>query len=194
MVGHYKRSKFLAEQAVTRFMAQHRLPVTIVNPTTPIGPRDVKPTPTGRIVLDTIRDRMPAYVDTGLNIVHVDDVAQGHLLAFEQGEPGQRYILGGEDMTLLQILRSIDEIVGRPRKRMRLPHRLMLPAAWLMERTSALTGREPRATVDGVRMARKLMFFSSDKAARKLGYRHRPAQQALRDAIRWFEDNGYRGS
>lgn len=194
MVGHYKRSKFLAEQAVTRFMEQHRLPVTIVNPTTPIGPRDVKPTPTGRIVLDTIRGRMPAYVDTGLNIVHVDDVAQGHLLAFEQGEPGQRYILGGEDMTLLQILRSIDEIAGRRRKRMRLPHGLMLPVAWLMERTSTLTGREPRATVDGVRMAKKLMFFSSDKAERKLGYRHRPAREALRDAIRWFEDNGYRGS
>lgn len=191
MVGHYKRSKFLAEQTVTQLIAQHRLPVVIVNPTTPIGPRDIKPTPTGRIVLDTIRDRMPAYVDTGLNVVHVDDVARGHLLAFEKGEPGQRYILGGENMSLLQILGIIDEITGKSRKRIRLPHQLVLPAAWLMEKISSLTGREPRATVDGVRMAKKLMFFSSEKATRELGYRYRPAQEALRDAIRWFEDNGY---
>lgn len=192
MVGHYKRSKFLAEQKVKQLIAQHRLPVVIVNPTTPIGPRDIKPTPTGRIVLDTICDRMPAYVDTGLNVVHVDDVARGHLLAFEKGEPGQRYILGGENLTLLRILQIIDEITGKPRKRIRLPHQLVLPAAWLMEKISTLTGREPRATVDGVRMAKKLMFFSSEKATRELGYRYRPAQEALRDAIKWFEDNAYK--
>lgn len=191
MIGHYKRSKFLAEQTVQRFIAQHRLPVVIVNPSTPIGPRDIKPTPTGRIVLDTIRDRMPAYVDTGLNVVHVDDVAAGHLLAYEKGVPGQRYILGGENMTLLQILQSIDEITGKTGKRTRLPHQLVLPAAWMMEKIAGITGMEPRATVDGVRMAKKQMYFSSEKAVRELGYRYRPAKEALENAITWFEENNY---
>lgn len=191
MTGHYKRSKFLAEEAVNKLISQHQLPVVIVNPSTPIGPRDVKPTPTGRIVLDTICDRMPAYVNTGLNVVHVDDVANGHLLAFEKGEIGQRYILGGENLTLLQILETIDDITGQPRKRVRLPHQLILPVAWVMEKIADITGIEPRATVDSVRMAKKQMFFSSDKAIRELGYQYRPASEALRDAIAWFQENGY---
>ena len=191
MTGHYKRSKFLAEQAVHQLIEKHQLPVVIVNPSTPIGPRDIKPTPTGRIVLDTICNRMPAYVNTGLNVVHVDDVAKGHMLAFEKGAPGQRYILGGENMTLLQILQTIDEITNRYRKRIRLPHQLIMPVAWVMEKIAALTNVEPRATVDSVRMAKKQMFFSSDKAIRDLGYQYRPAKEALRDAINWFQENGY---
>ena len=191
MTGHYKRSKFLAEEAVRKLTVRDQLPLVIVNPSTPIGPGDVKPTPTGRIVLDTIRGQMPAYVDTGLNVVHVADVARGHLLAFERGKPGERYILGGQNMTLLQILVTIDEITGIHRHRIRLPHNLVLPIAWCMEKWARISGREPRATVDGVRMAKKKMFYSSDKAVRELGYQFRPACEALRDAITWFRENGY---
>ncbi|MDD5319288.1 MAG: NAD-dependent epimerase/dehydratase family protein [Methylococcales bacterium] len=191
MTGHYKRSKFLAEQAVQQLTDQHKLPLVIVNPSTPIGPYDIKPTPTGRIVLDTLLGRMPAYVDTGLNIVHADDVAKGHLLAFEQGKAGERYVLGGEDLSLVQILEMIDEITGKKSKRIRLPHNLVLPAAWLMEKAATRTGIEPRATIDGVRMAKKQMFFSSAKAIRELNYRYRPAQDAIKDAILWFCENGY---
>lgn len=191
MTGHYKRSKFLAEQTVFKLTVQNQLPLVTVNPSTPIGPRDVKPTPTGRIVLDTIRGRMPAYVDTGLNVVHVDDVARGHRLAFERGRPGERYILGGENMSLMQILATIDELTGTPRRRIRLPHDAVLPAAWLMEKWAGISGREPRVTVDGVRMAKKKMFFSSAKAIRELGYQFRPAREALNDAIAWFMEHGY---
>jgi dihydroflavonol-4-reductase len=191
MTGHYKRSKFLAEQAVQQLTDQHKLSLVIVNPSTPIGPFDVKPTPTGRIVLDTLLGRMPAYVDTGLNIVHVDDVAKGHLLAFEQGKAGERYVFGGENMSLLKILEMIDEIAGKKSKRICLPHNLILPAAWLMEKTATFTGIEPRATIDGVRMAKKQMFFSSAKAIRELNYQYRPAQDAIKDAILWFCENGY---
>ncbi|MDD1643416.1 MAG: NAD-dependent epimerase/dehydratase family protein [Methylococcaceae bacterium] len=164
MTGHYKRSKFLAEQAVQRLTDQHKLSLVIVNPSTPIGPCDIKPTPTGRIVLDTLLDRMPAYVDTGLDIIHVDDVARGHLLAFEQNKAGERYVLGGENMSLLQILEMIDEITGKKSKRIRLPHNLVLPAAWLMEKAATLTKVEPRATTDSVRMAKKQMFFFQCKS------------------------------
>jgi len=164
MTGHYKRSKFLAEQAVQRLTDQHKLSLVIVNPSTPIGPCDIKPTPTGRIVLDTLLDRMPAYVDTGLDIIHVDDVARGHLLAFEQNKAGERYVLGGENMSLLQILEMIDEITGKKSKRIRLPHNLVLPAAWLMEKAATLTKVEPRATTDSVRMAKKHMFFFQCKS------------------------------
>ncbi len=191
MIGHYKRSKFLAEQAVQHLTEQHQLPLVIVNPSTPIGPRDVKPTPTGRIVLDTICGRMPAYVDTGLNIVHVDDVAHGHILAYKAGKPGERYILGGENMSLFQILQTIDEITGKPAKRVRLPHRLLFPVAWTMERLAGVTGIEPRATVESLRMAKKLMYFTSVKAQNELGYQFRPVRQALQDAIHWFIENGY---
>jgi dihydroflavonol-4-reductase len=191
MTGHYKRSKFLAEQAVQRLTDQHKLSLVIVNPSTPIGPCDIKPTPTGGIVLDTLLDRMPAYVDTGLNIVHVDDVARGHLLAFELGKAGERYVLGGENMSLLQILEMIDEITGKKSKRIRLPHNLVLPATWLMEKAATLTKVEPRATTDSVRMAKKQIFFSGAKALREQNYRHRPARDAIKDAILWFCENGY---
>lgn len=192
MIGHYKRSKFLAEGAVRRLVTEHGLPAVIVNPSTPVGPRDIKPTPTGRMILDATCGRLPAYVDTGLNIVHVDDVAQGHLQAFDRGAVGERYILGGEDLTLREILARIAALTGRPAPRLRLPHAAVLPIAYLSEAWAWLTGsREPRATVDGVRMSRKHMFFSSDKARRELGYSPRPADEALRDAIRWFLDNGY---
>lgn len=191
MIGHYKRSKFLAEQKVKHLIDEQQLPAVIVNPSTPIGPRDIKPTPTGCIVLDTICNRMPAYVNTGLNVAHVDDVATGHLLAFEKGSIGQRYILGGENLTLFQILQIIDEITNQHRKRIRLPHQLILPIAWIMEKIAFISKNEPRATVDSVRMSKKLMFFSSDKAIRELGYSFRPARTALNDAINWFKDNGY---
>jgi len=190
MIGHYKRSKFLAEERA-RDAAGRGIPVVIVNPSTPIGPGDVKPTPTGQIVLDAARGRTPAYVDTGLNIVHVDDVAAGHLLAFHRGRIGERYILGGQDMTLREILTLIALLVGRRPPRIRLPHGAVLPVAYLAELYARLTGRPTRVTVEGVRMARKRMFFSSDKAARELGYRWRPPSEAFTDALRWFEENGY---
>jgi dihydroflavonol-4-reductase len=190
MIGHYKRSKFLAEERV-RAAAAAGVPVVIVNPSTPIGPGDVKPTPTGQIVLDAACGRTPAYVDTGLNIVHVDDVAAGHLLAFHRGRIGERYILGGEDMTLRQILTLIAKLVGRSPPRIRLPHGAVLPVAYVSELYARLTGTATRVTVEGVRMARKRMFFSSAKAARELGYRSRPPSEAFADALRWFEQNGY---
>jgi len=190
MIGHYKRSKFLAEERA-RDAAARGVPVVIVNPSTPIGPGDVKPTPTGQIVLDAARGRTPAYVDTGLNIVHVDDVAAGHLLAFHHGRIGERYILGGEDMTLREILTLIALLVGRSPPRIRLPHGAVLPVAYVSELYARLTGRPTRVTVEGVRMARKRMFFSSDKAVRELGYRWRPPSEAFTDALRWFRENGY---
>ncbi len=191
MIGHYKRSKYLAEKEVNDLVKNKGLPIIIVNPSTPIGPRDIKPTPTGRIVLDTICRRMPAYVDTGLNIVHVDDVALGHLLAFEKGKFGERYILGGDNLSLKNILDEIDVITGEKQTRIRLPHNLVLPIAHVMELWSKITGKEPRATVDGVRMSKKQMYFSSDKAITQLGYKPRPAMEALKDSIGWFRDNGY---
>lgn len=193
MTGHYKRSKFMAEQVVQEITHDHKLPLVIVNPSTPIGPRDIKPTPTGRIVVDTLCGRMPAYVNTGLNVAHADDIARGHLLAYAYGKPGERYILGGENMTLLQILQTIDEIRGKRIKRFGLPVRLVLPAAWVMEKMAMVTQVEPRATVDSVCMAKKKMFYSSDKAVRELGYRYRPATEALEDAMIWFQANGYCG-
>lgn len=193
MTGHYKRSKFMAEQVVQQLTDEHKLPLVIVNPSTPIGPRDIKPTPTGRIVVDTLCDRMPAYVNTGLNIAHADDVAHGHLLAHAHGKPGQRYILGGENMTLLEILQMIDQIRGKQTKRLSLSVKLIIPAAWLMEKMAVVTQMEPRATMDSLRMARKKMFYSSDKAVRELGYRYRPAAEALEDAMTWFQANGYCG-
>ncbi|MFZ0499502.1 MAG: hopanoid-associated sugar epimerase [Steroidobacteraceae bacterium] len=190
MIGHYKRSKFLAEERA-REAAARGVPVVIVNPSTPIGPGDVKPTPTGQIVLDAARGRTPAYVDTGLNIVHVDDVAAGHLLAFHRGRVGERYILGGQDMTLREILTSIAQLVGRSPPRIRLPHAAVLPVAYVSELYARLTGRPTRVTVEGVRMARKRMFFSSAKAERELGYRWRPPSEAFADALSWFKENGY---
>ncbi len=189
--GHYKRSKYVAEQTVKELTTQHQLPLVIVNPSAPIGPRDIRPTPTGRIVLDVIHNKMPAYVNTGLNVAHVDDIAQGHLLACEKGIPGEQYILGGENMTLLEILETLDDIIGQHRKRIALPIGLMLPIAWIMERIATVTHQEPRATLDSLRMAKKLMYFTSDKAIRELNYQYRPARLALEDAVKWYLDNGY---
>lgn len=191
VTGHYKRTKFLAEQAVQKLIHKHKLPIIIVNPSTPIGPRDVRPTPTGRIVLDTLLGKMPAYINTGLNVAHVDDIASGHLLALTHGKIGERYILGGDNMTLLQILQTVDEINGKHVNRLNLPVKLMLPIAWMMEKIALMTKIEPRATVDSIHMASKLMFFSCDKAKIDLGYQYRPASEALRDAIIWFKENGY---
>ena len=176
---------------VKQLTDDHHLPLIIVNPSTPIGPRDIRPTPTGRIVLDTLMGRMPAYVNTGLNIAHVDDIAHGHLLAYQHGKPGERYILGGDNMTLLQILQAIDEINGTQKNRINIPISLMLPMAWFMEKIAAFTHTEPRATLDSIHMAKKFMFFSSEKANRELGYRYRPAIEALKDAVKWFKENDY---
>lgn len=189
MIGHYKRSKFLAEELV-RESARRGTPVVIVNPSTPIGPGDVKPTPTGRMVLDAACGRMPAYVDTGLNVVHVDDVAEGHLAAFHHGQSGERYILGGQDMTLREILTQIALLVGRRPPRIRLPHSLLLPIAFAAESLARVSGGETRVTVEGVRLARKRMFFSSDKAVRELRYSWRPPLSAFEDAVRWFRAQG----
>jgi dihydroflavonol-4-reductase len=189
MIGHYKRSKYLAEEVV-REAARAGTSIVIVSPSTPVGPGDVKPTPTGQLVLDAAAGRMPAYVDTGLNIVHVDDVAAGHLLAYERGNAGERYILGGEDMTLREILGVIATLVGRKPPRVRLPYGVVLPMAYLAEGYAKLSGRSGRITLEGVRMSRKRMFFSSAKAERDLGYTARAPVAAFSDAIRWFRENG----
>ncbi len=192
MVGHYKRSKFLAEKEVMRLAREEGLPVVVVNPSTPIGPRDVKPTPTGQVIVEAVSDRMPAYVDTGLNVVHVDDVAHGHLLALAHGTVGERYILGGDNLTLREILYMIADMTGAKPPRVRLPHNAVLPIAFVMELLARCSrNAQPRATVDGVKMSKHWMFFSSTKAERELGYTHRPALDALHDAWKWFCDNGY---
>jgi dihydroflavonol-4-reductase len=191
MVGPYKRSKFMAEEAVRSLVSENKLPIVVVNPTAPVGPRDVKPTPTGRTVIEAAAGRMPAFVDTGLNLVHVDDVAAGHLLAHDRGHIGERYILGGEDMTLEHILQRIAAITGGKAPTIKLPHGAILPLAYVVETFARIfrTG-EPFITVDGIKLARKRMFFSSAKAARDLGYHARPVDEALRDAIAWFRAHG----
>jgi dihydroflavonol-4-reductase len=192
MIGHYKRSKFLAEQAVRALIAERGLPVVIVNPSAPVGPADARPTPTGRVLLEAARGRIPAYVDTGLNLVHVDDVAEGHLLAFERGRVGERYILGGDNLPLGDMLAEIANLVGRRPPRLRLPSGALLPVAVIAEAIARLgIGGEPLVTADGVRMARKPMYFTSAKAERELGYRSRPAVEGLRDAIDWYRSRGY---
>jgi len=192
MIGHYKRSKFLAEEEVRRLVAEDGLPVVIVNPSTPVGPGDVRPTPTGRMIVEAAAGRMPAYVDTGLNIAHVDDVAQGHLFAYERGRIGERYILGGENLTLRAILTQIAGLTGRAAPKIRLPHGALMPVAAVAEGWARLSGRgEPMTTLDGVRLSRKKMFFSYAKAGRELGYAPRPASDALSDAVAWFRARGY---
>lgn len=192
MLGHYKRSKFLAEEEVRRLVVEKGLPAVIVNPSAPIGPRDIKPTPTGRMVLDAAAGRTKAYVDTGLNVVHVDDVAEGHIQALEKGRAGERYILGERNMTFREILVEIADIVGGKAPRIRLSPSALLPVAWVAQVFARVTGgREPRVTVDGLRMARKRMFFSSEKARRELSFAPRPARAALVDAIEWFRSAGY---
>jgi dihydroflavonol-4-reductase len=190
MIGHYKRSKFLAELEAIKAAAAG-LPVVIVNPTAPVGPGDWKPTPTGRIILDFLNGKMPAYVDTGLNVVAVEDVAAGHLLAAERGRIGERYILGARNMTLKQILDALSAITGRPAPRVRLPHAAALAAGYADEWFSWLTRREPRIPVEGVKMSRHRMFVESDKAARELGYKPGPVEAALERAVRWYEEHGY---
>lgn len=190
MIGIYKQSKFLAEVEVRRMMAEDGLPAVIVNPSTPIGPRDVKPTPTGRLIVEAAAGRMPAYVDTGLNVVHVEDVAAGHVLAFDRGKIGERYILGGEDMSLSTILAEIAALTRRRPPKVKLPHAAVLPLAYAVEAWCRLTGGEPFVTVDGVKMSKKQMFFSSGKAETHLGYRARPGRDALRDAIAYFRTRG----
>ncbi|HTV84893.1 MAG TPA: hopanoid-associated sugar epimerase [Dyella sp.] len=186
MIGHYKRSKFLAEEVARQFAADG-LPVVIVNPSTPIGAHDIKPTPTGRVVRDAMLGKLPAYVDTGLNIVHVEDVAEGHWLAFERGVVGERYVLGGYNLSLREVLTEIADIAGRSPPKVRLPHAVVMPIAYASEAWARLTGMNPIATVEEVRMSKKRMFFSSAKAERELGYTARPARMALEDAVRWFQ-------
>lgn len=191
MIGPYKRSKFLAEAEVRRLIAERGLPAVIVNPSTPVGPGDIKPTPTGRLIVEAASGRMPGFVDTGLNLVHVDDVAAGHLLARDKGTIGERYILGGENRTLAQILTEIAALTGRRPPWLKVPHAVVFPLAWIAEGVARVTGVEPFATRDGIRMARKRMFFSSAKAGAALGYAPRPAAKALADAVEWFRKTGY---
>ncbi len=189
MVGHYKRSKFLAEQAVQALIDDEDLPAVIVNPSAPVGPRDIKPTPTGRLILDLARGRLPAYVDPGLNVVHVEDVAAGHLLAFDKGRVGERYILGGENLHLGEIAGMVATLAGVKAPKLKLPIGPLMPLAHVIETIWRLTRRtsEPFITTDGLRMARKLMFFTSAKAERELGYSPRPAIEAFKDAIMWYD-------
>lgn len=191
MIGSYKRSKFLAEQAVRSAIDSSQLPAVIVYPTAPVGPHDVKPTPTGQTLVDAGAGRMPAYVNTGLNIAHVDDVAEGHVLALERGEIGEGYILGNEDMTLREILQIAAEFTGRKPPSICLPHKLVVPVAMVAETFARISGRPARITRDALRMAKKMMYFSSEKARRELGYAPRPAREAIHDAIDWFRENGY---
>jgi dihydroflavonol-4-reductase len=192
MIGAYKRSKFLSE-ALVRRCARAGADIVIVNPAAPVGPRDRKPTPTGRMILDAARGRMPAFVDTGLCIVHVDDVAEGHVLAYERGRRGRRYVLGGENMSLQSILATVAELTDRRAPWLQLPHAAVLPVAHVAEAWARITGVSPNITVDGVKLARHRMYFSSQRAEAELGWHARPAREALADAIQWFRDNGYLG-
>ena len=191
MIGDYKRSKFMAEQLVLE-AARGGQNVVLVNPTTPVGERDIKPTPSGQIIVDFLRGKFPAYVDTGLNLVDVADCAEGHLLAMERAQPGERYILGGENLTLKQILDKLAAITGLPSPNIKLPYAIAL-ATGVVDTvvTGKLMGREPRVTIDAVRMGRKKMFITSAKAEREVGWVSRPVDNALRRAVEWFRAHGY---
>lgn len=189
-IGAYKRTKIAAERIVETLVRQG-LPAVIVNPSTPVGPRDVRPTPTGRMILNAAAGRMPGFVDTGLNMVHVDDVAAGHIAAMEQGRIGERYILGGQNASLRQILTTVAEQTGRRPPRLEIPRGVVVPIAAVAELIARLTGREPFVTREGLRMSRARMFFTSAKAERELGYRARPYAEGIRDAIAWFREAGY---
>jgi dihydroflavonol-4-reductase len=193
MIGPYKRSKFDAEAVVRDLIAEKSLPAVIVNPSTPIGPGDIKPTPTGRLIVEAARGRVPGFVETGLNVVHVEDVALGHLLAAEAGAIGRRYILGGENLSLAEILAEVARLTGRRPPSFKIPYMAILPVAAGAEALARLTGREPFVTLDGARMSKKTMFFSSARSVRELGYAPRPARQAIADAVAWFKTNGYLG-
>ncbi len=193
MVGHYKRSKYMAEQVALE-AGRNGVNVVVVNPTTPIGEFDIKPTPTGRIVVDFLKKNFPAYVDTGLNLADVKEVARGHVLAMDKARPGERYILGGENLTLKQILDKLAEITGLPSPTMKVPHGVAMAfAAFDQFFTGIVMGKEPRATLEAVKMGRKKMFASSAKAERELGYRVVPVEDALRRAVAWFQAHGYAG-
>jgi dihydroflavonol-4-reductase len=192
MIGVYKRSKFLAEQKVQRMVVNRALPVIIVNPSAPVGPRDLKPTPTGRLIVKAANGEIPAFINTGLNIVHVDDVATGHLKALDKGIVGERYILGGENLTLEEILKLVSEFTGKTAPTINIPAKLVLPIAYLTQAWAKITkSSEPFITVDGVRMSQQKMYYDSSKAELELGYKSRPAKVAIRDAIEWFGEQGY---
>ena len=192
MIGHYKKSKFLAEEKVKELYKTKKLPVIIVNPAAPVGPRDIKPTPTGKMILDAAMKKIPAYLDTGLNIVHVEDVAKGHIQAFNKGKLGERYILGGENLTLKEMLEMISILCGNNPPKIRLPRKPLYPIGYLFEIFARLFNiKNPMLTVDMIRMAEKKMFFSSEKAKKELNYKYKSAKNALKDAIQWFIDNGY---
>jgi dihydroflavonol-4-reductase len=190
-IGAYKRSKVRAERAVERMVARDGLPAVIVNPSTPIGPRDVRPTPTGRIIVEAATGKIPAFVDTGLNLVHVDDVALGHFLALERGVTGERYILGGANLPLQQMLADIAGLSGRKPPTIKLPRGPLYPLAIGAEFYAKFSGREPFVTVDALRMSKNKMYFTSAKAERELGYTARPYGEGLSDALDWFRANGY---
>ena len=190
MIGHYKRSKFMAEKIALE-AGRSAMDVVVVNPTTPVGERDIKPTPTGRIVVDFLKKKFPAYVDTGLNLVDVRECARGHLAALEKGRSGERYILGGENLTLKQILDKLAALTGLPSPKIRVPYVVALATGVVDEMvTGRIFGREPRATIDAVRMGRKKMFVSSSKAERELGWRVVKVDDALHRAVEWFQANG----
>ena len=192
MIGHYKKSKYLAEEKVKELYKTKKLPVVIVNPAAPVGPRDIKPTPTGKMILDAATGKIPAYLDTGLNIVHVDDVAKGHMQAFNKGKLGERYILGGENLTFKEILEMISNLCGHNPPKIQLPKKPLYPIGYLFEIFARLFNlKNPMLTVDMIRMAEKKMFFSSEKAKKELNYKYKSAKNALKDAIQWFIDNGY---
>ena len=192
MIGHYKKSKYLAEEKVKELYKTKKLPVVIVNPAAPVGPRDIKPTPTGKMILDAATGKIPAYLDTGLNIVHVDDVAKGHIQAFNKGKLGERYILGGENLTFKEILEMISNLCGHNPPKIQLPKKPLYPIGYLFEIFARLFNlKNPMLTVDMIRMAEKKMFFSSEKAKKELNYKYKSAKIALKDAIQWFIDKGY---
>jgi dihydroflavonol-4-reductase len=191
VIGAYKLSKVVAERLVEQMVKEQGLPATIVSPSTPIGPRDIRPTPTGRIIVEAATGKIPAFVDTGLNLVHVDDVAEGHLLALDKGEIGERYILGGEDVTLQQMLAVIAGLANRRPPRVKLPRGPLYPLAYAAEAVARVTNREPFITADALNMSKYRMFFSSDKATCALGYKARAYREGLSDAMEWFASHGY---
>ena len=193
MIGDYKKSKYLAEEVVKKMVIDEGLPATIVNPSTPVGPGDIKPTPTGKLILDAAAGKIPAFVDTGLNWVHVDDVAAGHLLALENGKLGERYILGNENFSMKVLLEKIASITGRSAPKIQLPHNFVLPIAYAAEWWANITKskKEPMATVSGVKLSKKKMYFSVDKAKNELGYKPKNVMIALNDAINWYKENNY---
>jgi dihydroflavonol-4-reductase len=190
MVGHYKRSKFLAERTADEYV-RRGLDLVIVNPSTPVGPCDHKPTPTGKIIVDFLNGRMPAFLNTGLNLVHVADVASGHILALEKGRTGEKYILGNQNLTLAEIFQRLQSISGVAAPRFCLPYRPILALAHVCEAISRITGKEPMIPFEGVKMAKRLMFFDATKAVFQLGLPQTPVETALEDAVRWFQQNGY---